>query len=375
MNPGITNEFSTAGFRVGHTLLGDDIEFLDNNGADVRDELPLAQAFFNPTVVSATGIDPILKYLASDRAQEVDPRIVDGVRNFLFGPPGAGGFDLASLNIQRGRDHGLADYNTTRAAYGLSRVDSFDDITSDPQLQATLQDLYGSVDNIDLWVGGLAEDHVSGGSVGPLFRNILADQFERLRDGDRFWYQADLSGSDLQMVQQTQLSDVIRRNTTTTNLQDNVFVFNVTVQGTLYNDQNRDGSQDRGERGLAGWTVELLDADGNVLENVSTTASGRYTFTGLDLGGYQVRVVAKSGWSQTTREPGQIAVTRGMSVSGLDYGYAAASSTPSPSPSPSPSPRDGGTRPRRVVLSSPLTSVGASHEQALTDAGVNEDIL
>ncbi len=116
VNPAIANEFSTAAFRVGHTMLGDDVEFLDNQGQAVRAALPLSQAFFNPGVVEATGIDPILKYLASDRAEEVDTKVVDGLRNFLFGAPGDGGLDLASLNVQRGRDHGLADYNTTRAA-------------------------------------------------------------------------------------------------------------------------------------------------------------------------------------------------------------------------------------------------------------------
>ena len=69
-------------------------------------------------------------------SEEIDNKVVDGVRNFLFGPPGAGGLDLASLNIQRGRDHGLADYNTTRAALGLPRVTSFDQITSDADAAA-----------------------------------------------------------------------------------------------------------------------------------------------------------------------------------------------------------------------------------------------
>jgi hypothetical protein len=47
---------------------------------------------------------------------------------------------------------------------------------------------YGSVDDVDALVGGLAEDHVSGASVGPLFQKVLSDQFARMRDGDRFWY-------------------------------------------------------------------------------------------------------------------------------------------------------------------------------------------
>ena len=80
---------------------------------------------------SQNGIDPLMKYLASSNAEEIDNKIVDSLRNMLFGPPGAGGLDLASLNIQRGRDHGLADYNATRAALGMPKVTSFSQITSD----------------------------------------------------------------------------------------------------------------------------------------------------------------------------------------------------------------------------------------------------
>src|SRR5262249_53886319 len=143
----------------------------------------------------------------------VDTKIVGDLRNFLFGPPGSGGLDLASLNIQRGRDHGLADYNSTRAAYGLRRVTSFAQITSDPTLQQQLQTLYGNVNNIDLWVGGLAEDHLPGASVGQTFARIIADQFARLRAGDRFWYQRDFSGAELYALDHTTLADIIRRNT------------------------------------------------------------------------------------------------------------------------------------------------------------------
>jgi peroxidase len=226
VNPSIATEFSTAAFRVGHSMLGDDIEFLDSDGNDIRDAMLLRDSFFNPSVVNQTGIDPILKYLASDNAQEIDTKVVDDVRNFLFGAPGQGGFDLASLNIQRGRDHGLADYNSVRVSYGLARVTNFDQITADPAMQASLASTYGSVDNIDLWVGGLAEDHLANSSMGATFTAILVDQFTRLRDGDRFWYQASLSQDQIGDIQNTSLADIVRLNTTLTKLQENVFFFN-----------------------------------------------------------------------------------------------------------------------------------------------------
>ena len=107
VNPNIANEFSTAAFRFGHSLLNDDVEFFGNDGRAVHDEVALSEAFFNPDLLRETGIDSILKYVASSQSQEIDNQIVDSLRNFLFGA-GEGGLDLSSLNIQRGRDHGLA---------------------------------------------------------------------------------------------------------------------------------------------------------------------------------------------------------------------------------------------------------------------------
>lgn len=294
VNPAIANEFAAAGFRFGHSLLENEVEFLGNDGRAMDDELPLAQAFFNPSVVQGHGIDPVLKYLASDLSSEVDTKVVSGLRNFLFGPPGAGGLDLASLNIQRGRDHGLADYNTVRAAYGLGRVTSFSQITRDPDLQAKLRDLYGSVNNIDLWVGALAENHVSGGSVGPTLRAIIGDQFARLRDADRFWYTRNPTGPDLQEVQATTLSALIRRNTELTTIQPNAFLFQPTVSGKVFADLNHDGRQDGPERVLANRTVELVDlTSGEVVARAQTKSDGTYKFTaadGLRTGRYAVRL-------------------------------------------------------------------------------------
>jgi peroxidase len=227
INAGIANLFSTAAYRFGHSMLSPTLLRLKANGKPISaGNLPLAEAFFNPhAIIAHGGIEPILRGLATQVAQEIDNRLVGGVRNFLFGPPGAGGFDLAALNIQRGRDHGLPSYNQVRLDLGLEPVSDFADISSDEAVQAGLASVYPTVDDIDVWVGGLAEDHVPGALVGETFFTVIKDQFERLRDGDRFWYQTYLPQVWAAVVEAQTLASIIRRNTTIgAELQDDVFL-------------------------------------------------------------------------------------------------------------------------------------------------------
>ena len=234
VNPNIANVFSTAAYRFGHSLLSTELLRLNPDGTTADEgNLPLQSAFFDVSQIEDFGIDSLLQGAAVNEAQELDSVIVDDVRNFLFGPPGAGGLDLVSLNIQRGRDHGLADYNQAREDMGLERVTSFSDITSDPELAASLEATYGSVDDIDVWVGGLAEDHLVGSSMGELFTTIIVDQFQRLRDGDANWYENVFSGQELREIENTSLADVIERNSDVSGLQDNVFFSPAVMQVDL----------------------------------------------------------------------------------------------------------------------------------------------
>jgi hypothetical protein len=293
----------------------------------VREEIGLRDAFNNPELLKETGIDSILKYAASTTAQEVDNQIVDGLRNFLFGQPGQGGLDLASLNIQRGRDHGLADYNSVREAYGLERATSFAEITSNVEVQQALEEAYGSVDNIDLWVGATAEDHVAGRSLGELNQAIISDQFERLRDGDRFWYQRVFSGRVLAEIEQTTLASVIRRNTTASNLQSNVFFMEAELTGQVYSETNRNGRQDFRESALHGVTVELLDDEREVITTTTTDRNGRYRFDAfVETGDYQVRVVLPSGMTTAQRTRDVLISRGGVTVSGINFGLRTVSS-------------------------------------------------
>ena len=214
VDPGIRNEFATASYRVGHTLLSPTLLRLRANGSTAPEgDLSLADAFFAPEELSDHGIESVLRGLAAQRAQEVDPFIIEDVRNFLFGPPGAGGFDLASLNLQRGRDHGLPGYAAARVGLGLSAVTTFADISSDPGVQARLASAYDSVEDIDLWVGGLCEDHLPEGMVGETIAAILTLQFRALRDGDRFWYQNAMSADWQDLIEEQTLREIIQRNT------------------------------------------------------------------------------------------------------------------------------------------------------------------
>ncbi len=67
-------------------------------------------------------------------------------------------------------------------------------------MQNKLSEVYSSADDVDLWVGGLAEDNVDDALVGKVFYALLKDQFERLRDGDRFWYENIMSKREIRDI-------------------------------------------------------------------------------------------------------------------------------------------------------------------------------
>jgi hypothetical protein len=251
VDPSISALFSTAAYRLGHTLQSGSIQRLDANGQSLPGgPLLIRNAFFNPNPLRDDGLDAYLRGMAAGRAQEFDMQVIDDLRNFLFGPPDAGGLDLVSMNIQRGRDLGLPSYNQAREDRGLARVTTFAEITSNATAATALQAIYGDVNKIDVWVGGLAEDHVAGATVGPLFAAIIQDQFLRSRDGDRFWYEnGQFSDEELTAIRSTMLSSVIARNSGVTGLPANVFTINPANAGP-------------GAGGSSGTSTELRSFDG-----------------------------------------------------------------------------------------------------------------
>jgi peroxidase len=339
VNPSIATEFSTVAFRFGHSLLDSDIERHTNNGLDYTGDpagasIPLASDFFDPYLLNPNGvydkfsgytstdIGLILKGNADAIAQADDLMAVNDVRNLLFGNGGAtdNGLDLMARDVERARDHGIGTYNQVRVAYGLPAVTSFTQITGDATIQeklnaTKLQAAYGTVDNIDPFEGGLAEVHVNGSDVGPLFTRILVDQFTRLRAGDRFFYLNESFNQEEATIfgKGNTLAEIIQANTNVTNLQRDVFVFKASISGSV--SATFSGKQ----FGLPGIKVQVQDDSGAVVAVTVTDRLGQYSFNMTKTGDYSVSLVLPSYLTPTPPSP-TVLVSRGdASVRGVNF--------------------------------------------------------
>ena len=302
-------------------------------------EVSLAVDFFDPNLLNPAGvtdpytglistdIGPVLKGEADGNGQAMDTMAIDEIRNLLFGN-GGGGQDLIALDIQRGRDHGIENYNALRVSMGLNAVTSFAQITRNVAVQKELAQAYpGGVNTIDAFEGGLAEDHVAGSDVGPLFQSILVDQFTRLRDGDRFYFANEkLNADEMNLFSQVNtLTKVIEANTNVTNLQPDAFLFTTNISGLVTTAPNGPppppGAPAPQPVPLVGTIVSLLDSDGNVVATTTTSASGGYSFNqqaGLTTGSYTVSITLKNGNKLTTPTP--IVISTGdQNITGVNF--------------------------------------------------------
>ncbi|XP_034493165.2 lactoperoxidase isoform X1 [Marmota flaviventris] len=197
VDPRISNVFTFA-FRFGHLEIPPTVSRLDENYQPwgPEPELPLHTLFFNTwRMVKDGGIDPLVRGLLAKKAKLMNQnKMMTGeVRNKLFQPTHTiHGFDLAAINIQRCRDHGQPGYNSWRGYCDLSQPRTLEELSAvlrNERLARSLLDLYKTPDNIDIWIGAIAEPLVEGGRVGPLLACLLGQQFQRIRDGDRFWWE------------------------------------------------------------------------------------------------------------------------------------------------------------------------------------------
>ncbi|XP_062396246.1 eosinophil peroxidase-like [Sardina pilchardus] len=235
VDPSISNVFATAAYRFAHLAI-QPFMFRLNETYEEHPQFPSVlfhQNFFTPwRLVFEGGIDPVIRGLVGRQAKlnTQDAMMHNELRERLFEFLGHVALDLAALNMQRGRDHGLPGYNSWRGFCGLSQPSTLDELAevlNNTDLAQDLMDLYGTVDNIDVWLGGVAEPFVDGGRVGPLFACIIARQFQKIRQGDSLWWENDgvFTEAQRESLRTASLSRVICDNTGITDVPENPFEY------------------------------------------------------------------------------------------------------------------------------------------------------
>ena len=297
IDPAIVAEFAHTVYRFGHSLLRETVDRMDANGNIVDadpltagdQQLSLIDAFLNPLAYLERGADApgeVVRGASIEVGNEVDEFVTGALRNNLLGLP----LDLATINLARGRDAGVAPLNEVRqqffdatqddrlapyaswadfglgikhpeslvnfiAAYGTHPLLA-DAPTLEEKRAAAMTIVFGRPDdpakpedesigpdteflngtgafanvetglnNVDLWIGGLAEKPLStGGLLGSTFNFVFETQMESLQNGDRLYYLARTDGLNFEtQLEEGSFAEMVMRNTGTTHLPFDIF--------------------------------------------------------------------------------------------------------------------------------------------------------
>lgn len=210
-----TLEFATAAYRFGHSSVEGIIKLL-HSGWGLERILLTDLTLDSSRLHHPPFADEFLQTVTREPMQNIDPFVSKALTNFLFNGDQPFGVDLIAINLQRGRDHGLPTYNDMRVLQGLPPVVMFNDFADRiPQAGvAMLEKMYASPEDVDLFVGGLLELPAHNAVVGPTFQGIIADQFSRLKKGDRFFYEFggfpnSFTPGQLQEIRKTRMARIL----------------------------------------------------------------------------------------------------------------------------------------------------------------------
>ena len=318
VNSSISAEFAHSVYRFGHSMLRETIPVEQTDGTFA--EIPLLQAFLSPATFAASGdgskdaAGNILKGLANQTANGVDEFVTDTLRNQLLGLP----LDLATINMARARETGTPGLQAARKAFfaetrdpALQPYSSWEDFRlsmKNPESIGNFIAAYGThesvtgastlaakrlagialakdatfmnapaadtgLDDIDLWMGGLAEKpFVFGGMLGATFNHVFEKQLEDLQNGDRFYYLSrNLGNSLFHALEANSLSQIVQRNTSADRVPHDVFAapqltFNLDegddpVRQSALNTAGLTGSQATGWRFTGDEHIVVQDTD------------------------------------------------------------------------------------------------------------------
>ena len=191
-NPSVLNEFATAAFRFGHSMINSLFKVIFTN----QEIFWRLSDLFNGKKFNGNNlidIEPMILGLLNQNAQKVDGSFANEISDHLFQEHSPKrqtqfGGDLVARNIQRGRDHGLPDYNTFRKICNLAPITSWSarPVEMSTEMWLRFRALYRNVNDIDLYPAAIAENSVDRDALlGPTFSCLIGLQFHNLKYGDR----------------------------------------------------------------------------------------------------------------------------------------------------------------------------------------------
>ncbi|NWV91589.1 DUOX2 oxidase, partial [Machaerirhynchus nigripectus] len=182
----------------------------------------------SPGLQQAEDVDNLLLGMSSQIAEQEDNIVVEDLQDYWYGPLKYSRTDYVASWVQRGRDLGLPTYNQARERLGLKPLQNWSNLAShlEPQVLQKVAALYGNnVDGLELLPGGMLEAN------GSLFSTIILDQFVRLRDSDRFWFENTKNGlfteEEIREIRNATFHSVLTAVTyaRSTDLQPHVFIW------------------------------------------------------------------------------------------------------------------------------------------------------
>lgn len=233
LDPRVYNEFAVGAIRTLHTLISQYIWAKDEQTGKTLHRFMFNETIYRPGWLKKGSftVGQIALGLGYHPAQEFDPFIVDAIQN-TFIPNGQGDgilqpFDLGTIDILRGRDHGIPPFSILKWKMTGKLVQQWEDITNNTAYIERLQQAYGPTgwDNVDAIVGMLCEDKVKHSMLGETSFAIVKDQLIRAMKGDYFFYLWNMGIPKVSIVHKTTLKDILLRNTFINPelLQDNLF--------------------------------------------------------------------------------------------------------------------------------------------------------
>uniref|UniRef100_A0A182MHT3 Uncharacterized protein n=1 Tax=Anopheles culicifacies TaxID=139723 RepID=A0A182MHT3_9DIPT len=175
----VSNEFATAAIRFYNTMMPGEI----NNPLGSYD---LEHLFYRPKDLRkrdyfAHLVDSVL----GQNAMSLDTAYVDDMAHMLFGVRNVG-LDVLALDIQRGRDHGLARYTDYYTLCNGKPVTGWADLERvlKPDDLEIIRASYATVHDVDLIVGAIAEWPAAGATVGPTLSCLIREQLDNSLQAD-----------------------------------------------------------------------------------------------------------------------------------------------------------------------------------------------